>query len=120
MATYKNVGSAPWTRPSGEVVRSGRTFVATEREHARISRRAYLRNRLLLVPDAEAPPTPPEQEQQKEETPEMKTAKVVAVVSQAMEWPLRMQPDLYLKLHKQGPHAALARSIMKEAKAKKE
>jgi hypothetical protein len=86
--------------------------VATPREAARINRRAYLRARLLLVDDAPPPPL----KQVEELLPEEKAAEILAAKAEAMEWPLVMLPDRYLKLHSQGKHAKLARKIVRAVK----
>lgn len=86
---YENVGEAPWRRPSGEVVAPGGTFEATEREHARIQRRSNYKARLRRVD-----PSPVESD------------------TFIPDWPLKMLPPKYLKLHPDGKHAELARALV--------
>jgi len=89
MPRYKNIGQAPWRRADGKLVPPGATFDATEREHARIQRRFSYQQRVSLV-----------------DSP----VKAPSTVSD--EWPLKMTPAKYLKLHSEGKHAPLARRLV--------
>lgn len=87
MPQYKNVGKSPWRRPAGfGPVPPGGLFDATEREHERIQRRGY-QGRLRLCVDP-----PP--------------------VVENPDWPLKMTPSKYLKLHPEGKHAERARQLV--------
>jgi hypothetical protein len=92
MPEYKNVSRAPWRRPLGELVPPGGTFSATPREHARIQRRPSYKKCVELVAGTEPPP--------KEE---------------GTEWPCKMSPEQYLKLHADGKHAPLALKLVEAA-----
>ena len=67
--------------------------MATGREYDRIARRIAYASRLQLVKTA------PEQKKDQQKAAET-------------EWPLKMMPDVYLKLHKGGKHAKLARQLV--------
>ena len=88
MPRYKNIGESPWRRADGKLVPPGATFEATEREHARIQRRSRYQLRVRLTSPAKA----------------LSTA--------SDEWPLKMTPANYLKLHSEGKHAPLARQLI--------
>jgi hypothetical protein len=90
MAKYRNTG-APWTREDGTVIWIDAVFEPTEQELAMFS------YKLKSEPAEEVAE---ESESSTEET--------------AQTWPMVMRPDLYLKLHPTGPHAELARRLVKE------
>lgn len=92
MVRYKNVGKSPWRRPTGESIPPGGTFEATVREQQRITRRGYF-ERLEREPSS------------------LSVEEDVRIETNA-KWTLRMSPEMYLKLHPSGGHAALAREIM--------
>lgn len=114
---YQNVSAATWRRPSGEVVPPGAVFDATDREHARIQRRGHQQARVRLldgpaadvveggadsVPDTSGGPVGAEAEA---------SAQSPAAPS-SPTWTLRMTPEVYLKLHPTGTHAAQARALV--------
>lgn len=93
MSKYRNVSAAPWQRSAGVWVPPGATFDATPREHERILRRPAYQKRLELVGGNGNP----------------------AVVGGGEVWPLKMSPEMYLRLHPQGPNAALAKDMLADA-----
>ncbi len=95
MPKYKNIGRSAWKRPDGTSVAPGGTFEATGREHDRIARRVAYQLRLKLVG---------------------KVGRAKQADPEEAGWPLKMSPDVYLKLHADGKHAELAQKIVDAAK----
>jgi hypothetical protein len=93
MPQYENIGASPWRRESGVLVPPGGTFEATGREHDRIQRRLMYQRRVRLVDNVNSP-------------------SVASPPTVLNNWPLKMLPRIYLKLHPEGKHAARARELV--------
>jgi hypothetical protein len=128
MPTYQNVGPE-YRRNTGEVVTRGAYFEATPREHERFQRRKT--RFFVLLPDGEAlpgdtggagEPAAPDSGQSPQTatnsasegtTPVDSSLPPASPATEALpDWPVRMVPATYLKLHPNGPNAELARRIL--------
>jgi hypothetical protein len=90
MKKYRNVRAA-FLREDGTWIGKDIVFEPTSAELAQYSYK--------LVPE-------PEVEEPQQSTEES-----------ALTWPMRMDPALYLKLHPIGPHAELAKKLVKEGES---
>ena len=123
MPVYKVIGVKPWRRIEGQLVAPGDTFEATVREQQRIKRRGYW-DRLERV-EKNAPPAPSKSaalpqvaEQQVASKPDVPSTE--DMVELLADWPLRMEPRRYLKLHPTGGHAVAAQRIVDLEDAREE
>ena len=123
MPRYQNVSVATWRRPSGEAVPPGAVFDATDREHARILRRGHQRARLRLLDgpavadDATgSAPEAPSGLDGAEAGASAQSPVASPTPPQLVAWPLRMTPEVYLKLHPTGPRTALAQAWVEAAR----
>ncbi len=101
-AVYRNIG-APFSRDDGSLWETDMVAAPTDNELRR--RRYKLRAVLGESPEelglgAVDVPAPPE-------------------VNPEGEWPLKMEPSVYLDLHKDGKHSDLARAILEAEKVQK-
>jgi len=96
MQPYRNIGAA-FGRADGTTWGRDQVLVPTPEE---LGRRGYKLRPVAAADEAPAPAPPT----------------LVLVDSAhplaAQGWPLRMLPETYLKLHPDGPHAALARTLL--------
>lgn len=97
---YENTG-APHHRPDGSVVETGAVFEPTERELLTWGRKFKLVDGQDDAPKmgTNVPTT-------------TATGKPVLPPVTDKRWKLSMHPDLYLKLHPEGTHAATARAVL--------
>jgi hypothetical protein len=90
MKKYRNVRAA-FQREDGTWIGKDIVFEPTAAELVQYSYK--------LVPEPEA------------EEPQQSTEE------SSLSWPMRMDPALYLKLHPTGPHAELAKKLVKEGES---
>lgn len=89
---HRNTGAA-FTRADGSTWAHNAVHVPTD---ADLARRGYKLRVEPLAPEASAPEVP-------------------AVPPVSAEWPIRMPPETYLRLHPTGLHAALARQCLEDS-----
>ncbi len=127
---YKNMGG-PWRQSDGTVVPRGGLFTPTERDLTRMIRRRQIGTLFVPVTQEElwpderresgeieivtedAPSTSPGDQDPKADSTAGDDDAVKTADDSKKEppapWPLKMTPELYLKLHPEGQHAELAR-----------
>jgi len=110
---YRNVG-APWRRPDGSIVARGAIIEPTEDEleRRRYKLRPYGEVRTEPPPVVVQPrrePAPAEPVEVSEPTPPVSAGETAL---RGPRWHMIMKPELYLKLHPNGPHADLAREVL--------
>lgn len=95
---YENMG-APHHRPDGSIVDTGQVFEPTERELLTWGRKFRLVEGQAVPESGTTVPTSTQATKPSERVPDSR-------------WKLTMHPDLYLKLHPDGVHAATARLVL--------
>ena len=121
----RNKGGS-WRRSNGSLVLRNEVFEPNVQEFARLEIRQLIGSRFEIIEerieitaagrealrtDEPAPETEPAAVTEAAET-ETTTASAETTEVQVASWPLKMAPDVYLKLHPEGQHAALARQYV--------
>jgi hypothetical protein len=108
---FRNNGG-PWRRASGVVVPHTGCFEPTARELQRMQTRRQVPTRFSIDPDTVVHPAIPVAAPAAEAPVVAAEEATVAVAEETAAWPMRMTPELYLRMYPKGKHAALAARIV--------